>query len=247
MAELSADTLLGGRVQLAQAADGYRVAIDPILLAAATPVERGGRVLDAGCGTGAAMLCLLTRDARCTVVGVEAAVEVADLARTNLAMNGLSPRGSVITADLAALPEDIDAQPFDIVMTNPPFLPARAGTPSPRRQRQVAHVESMTLRSWIAVCLGALRPGGWLVMIQRADRTAEICAALAEETGEVGLMPLWPKPDTPLARRLIVRARKGSRGPTRLGRGLVLHEADGRYTEAAEAMLRHGAPLEWPR
>jgi tRNA1(Val) A37 N6-methylase TrmN6 len=247
MAELSADTLLGGKVQLAQPTDGYRVAIDPILLAAATPVERGARVLDAGCGTGAAMLCLLARDARCTAVGVEAADDLADLARANIAANGLASRASVMTADLAALSEDADGRPFDVVMTNPPFLPARSGTASPQRQRRAAHVESMTLESWIAACLAVLRPGGWLVMIQRADRTAEICAALAEETGGVGLMPLWPRTDAALARRLIVRARKGSRGPTRLGRGLVLHEADGRYTEAAQAVLRHGAPLEWPR
>ena len=47
----------------------------------------------------------------------------------------------------------------------------------------------------------------------------------------------------PLGERIIVQGRKGSRVGTKLLQGLVLHEADGRYTEAAEAVLRGGAAL----
>ena len=43
---------------------------------------------------------------------------------------------------------------------------------------------------------------------------------------------------------MIVRARKGIRSPLMLTRGLVLHEADGGYTAAAEAVLRGGAALD---
>jgi len=52
------DALLGGRVRLLQAKVGYRAAIDPVLLAAAIPARAGQRVLDLGCGAGAASLCL---------------------------------------------------------------------------------------------------------------------------------------------------------------------------------------------
>ena|GEM_PF-4880497 len=53
--------LLGGRVVCMQPVDGFRVAIDPVLLAAAVPAQAGERVLDAGTGTGAAALCLGAR------------------------------------------------------------------------------------------------------------------------------------------------------------------------------------------
>jgi tRNA1(Val) A37 N6-methylase TrmN6 len=43
-----------------------------------------------------------------------------------------------------------------------------------------------------------------------------------------------------------VQARKASRAGLRLLPGLVLHEADGRYTDKAEAVLREGAALEHP-
>ena len=55
------DRLLGGRVRLRQPAGGYRVAIDPIFLAASVPAEPHQLVLDVGCGAGAAMLCLAAR------------------------------------------------------------------------------------------------------------------------------------------------------------------------------------------
>ncbi|MBF0374243.1 MAG: methyltransferase, partial [Alphaproteobacteria bacterium] len=48
------DTLLDGRVRLRQPTHGYRAAIDPVFLAAAVPAGAGQRVLDAGCGAGAA-------------------------------------------------------------------------------------------------------------------------------------------------------------------------------------------------
>ena len=44
----SDDTLLGGRVKLRQPIDGYRVAIDPVLLAASVPARAQDRVLDIG-------------------------------------------------------------------------------------------------------------------------------------------------------------------------------------------------------
>jgi tRNA1(Val) A37 N6-methylase TrmN6 len=41
----------------------------------------------------------------------------------------------------------------------------------------------------------------------------------------------------------LLRARKGARGPAKILPGLVLHEADGRFTPAAEAILRDAAQI----
>ena len=43
---------------------------------------------------------------------------------------------------------------------------------------------------------------------------------------------------------MIVRARKGVATALRLAPGLTLHEADGRFSAAAEAVLREAAPLD---
>ena len=56
--DLSHDAFLGGRLRIAQPRAGYRAGIDPVLLAASIPARAGQNVLDLGCGSGIAALCL---------------------------------------------------------------------------------------------------------------------------------------------------------------------------------------------
>src|SRR6056297_1683975 len=84
---LSQDSLLGGTVNLAQPVGGYRVAVDPVLLAAAVRAEPGERVADLGCGTGAVSLCLAARLPECTVVALDRETDLAALTRANVAAN----------------------------------------------------------------------------------------------------------------------------------------------------------------
>ena len=99
------------------------------------------------------------------------------------------------------------------------------------------------LADWIDFCLTMAKPKGGVTIIQRADRLDDILSALCGRTGGIVVLPLWPRADGSDARRVIVHARKGSAAPMRLAAGLVLHRDAGRHTEAAEAILRDGAPL----
>jgi tRNA1(Val) A37 N6-methylase TrmN6 len=237
--ETTEDTLLGGRVRLLQPARGYRVAIDPVLLAAALPAALRGRVADLGCGVGAAALCAAVRLADARVVGIERDPAIADLARQNVARNDLTPRVEIVTADIRAAGADA----FDAVIANPPYLEAeRANAQSDARKAAATIEDDAALRVWIDTALARLRPKGTFVMIHRADRLDDLLAALRGRAGEIVVFPLWPKAGA-AAKRVIVRARKGLRSPLTLGAGLVLHEADGRYTAAAQAVLRDGDGL----
>lgn len=62
---------------------------------------------------------------------------------------------------------------------------------------------------------------------------------LSGKAGEITVFPLWPK-DGDNASRVIVRARKGIKTPMQLMNGLALHNADGSYTQAADAALKGG-------
>ena len=92
-------------------------------------------------------------------------------------------------------------------------------------------------------CETCLKPMGRLVMIHRADRVSEILGAVrAVDAGDIRILPILPKAGEP-ARRVIVDAGKGRRSPDTLFAGFVLHEADGGFTAAADAVLRNAAPL----
>ncbi|MHA1568545.1 MAG: tRNA1(Val) (adenine(37)-N6)-methyltransferase [Alphaproteobacteria bacterium] len=238
------DRLLGGRVRLLQPRAGYRAAIDPVLLAAAVAARPGASVLDAGCGTGAAALCLAARLSDCRITGIELQPGLAALARHSVTLNGWDARISVLDGDIADPPPELAPGGFDWVMANPPYLNPGGGDAPTVPARARAHVESAEtgLAAWVAFSLAMARRKGRVVFIHRADRLDELVAALRGPAGDIAILPLWPAAGR-AAKRVIVTARKGVRGPTRLLPGLVLHRADGGYTPEADAILSGGAGL----
>ena len=109
----------------------------------------------------------------------------------------------------------------------------------------MAHAETtLDLAGWIAACLRLLKPDGRLSLIHRADRLAEVLAALLARTGDVIVFPLWPVADGRPAKRVLIQASRGGRGPLRLLPGLALHEQDGSFTAMAEHVLRDGGALD---
>lgn len=239
------DRFLGGRLTLRQPASGHRAGIDPLFLAASVAVRAGERVLDLGCGSGIAGLCLLARQPEAQVTGLELQPALVELARANALANGMDGNFQVIEGSASDPPRFIRGRGFDYVMTNPPWYEAKAVRAPADLSRSAAHVEGdgIDLGEWIKAAAGMLRPKGRLALVHRADRLGDILAALAAcRLGEVRVTPLWPKAETP-ARRVLVSARAGVKTPLEIRPGLVLHRPDGAYTEAAEAVLRDGSAL----
>jgi len=240
---VSEDTLLGGRVRLCQPVDGARVSIDPVFLAAAVAVEPGELVLDIGCGTGAAMLCIAAREPQCRVVGLERQRELVRIAGDNLILNGMATRVSVMVGDLLQPPPRISAGAFDHVIANPPYLERGRGNETPNPARAEAMIEGdADLGDWVRFALSMVRPKGTVTFIHRADRIDAVLGHIAGRAGEVVVYPLWPGLGKP-ASRILVRSRKQVAAPARLAVGMVLHEPDGRFTASAEAILRGGEAL----
>jgi tRNA1(Val) A37 N6-methylase TrmN6 len=240
---VSEDALLGGRVRLRQPIDGARASIDPVFLAASIPVEPGQLVLDIGCGTGAAMLCVAVREPQCRVTGIERQRDLVRIAGDNIILNGMASRASVMVGDLLNPPPRISAGAFDHVIANPPYLDRARANETSNPARAEATIEGdAELGDWVRFALTMAKSKGTITFIHRADRIDAVLGQIAGRTGEVVVFPLWPGQGRP-ASRILVRARKQVAGPARLAVGLVLHEADGRFSQAAEAVLRGGEAL----
>jgi len=242
--EFTEDALLDGRVRLRQPREGFRAAIDSVVLAAAIPAVAGESVFEPGAGAGAAALCLARRVAGCHVVGIELQPDLVRLAGENARLNGLGDRIDVAIGDVAHTPPRIEPGGFAHVMMNPPHHVAERADVSPFPDRAMANsAGASSLAMWLDAGLRMLVRRGSLTLIHRADRLDEILALLHGRAGEIVVFPLWPGPGVKPAKRVIVRARKETRTPLRLAPGLVLHGADGRFTAEADAVLR-GAALE---
>ncbi len=200
-------------------------------------------MLDLGTGSGVAALCLARRVPGCFVVGLELQPDLARLAEENAALNGLDASVAAMQGDVAALLPALAPGSFDHVMANPPFLESGSGTLPPSAGKALAVAEGAAdLAIWVGAALAMVRPRGSVTVIHRADRLDALLAALAGRAGEIVLFPLWPGPGKP-AKRVLLRARRDVATPLRLASGLVLHEPDGRYTPAADAVLRDAAAL----
>lgn len=234
--ELTEDALLGGRVKLIQPREGFRAAMDPVLLAAFIPARAGESVLELGCGTGAAFLCLHARVPGLFITAVDRDPDLVDLAQRNAGLNLLPAQ--IHAADARELR---NLAPVHHAFANPPYW--SGGTPSPVAERRQAAHEDAALSEWIQAMARPLRTKGTLSLVLPAARFAEAAAGLrAGGCGAIRLLPLWPRAGVP-AKRILIQGRRGGLGPDEVLPGLVLHEADGRYTAAAEAVLRDAAAL----
>ncbi|MBY8974689.1 methyltransferase [Rhodobacteraceae bacterium NNCM2] len=235
---MSEDHFLDGRLRILQPLQGYRAATDPVLLAAATPARPGETVLDLGCGVGTAGFCLASRvDVRLS--GLEIQPEYVRLAERNSALNGIPI--TLFEGDAAAPPRELRQLVFDHVITNPPYHDASA-LPSPIPGKDMAHREEIGTPRWVAAALARVRPKGWLTIIHRTEKLAQILSAL-DGAGDIAIKPLVAREGRD-AKRVLVRARKGVRTPLRLCAPLVLHDgathnADGDdFSAKARAILR---------
>lgn len=236
---------LDGRVRLLQPARGYRAGLDAALLAAACDAGPGERVLDVGCGVGAALLAAAVRRPEAAFCGLERDAGAAALARRNAALNALESRVDILDGDVERPFRALGPPRFDLVLSNPPFFDDPAALRAPDPARRGAWISDPGLARWCAFMLEAAKDGGRLLLIHRADRLPDLLAALAVKAGSVQARPVHAFRDRP-AKRVLVRAVRGGRAPFRLLPPLVLHDEEGgKHSAATEDLLRGRAALGW--
>ncbi|HEX8570089.1 MAG TPA: methyltransferase [Caulobacteraceae bacterium] len=242
--ERTLDALLGGRVRLLQPKSGYRAGMDAALLAAAVEAAAGERVIEAGCGTGAALLQAAVRSPGARFTGVERAAMALAWAQESIALNEMQEHVQAIEGDVDAGFAPLGLKAFDAAFSNPPFFDDEAALRAPHRDKRGAWIAEGGLRAWTRFLLKAVREGGRITVIHRADRLADLLAQLGETAGSFRVRPVHPFADEP-AKRVLVRAVKTGRAPLVLLPPLVLHERGGGPTAEADAILRGEAALGW--
>lgn len=239
--------LLGGRIRYAQPKDGYRTGIEPVFMAAAVPARPGERVLEAGTGAGAGLLCLNARVGSLQGIGLEIEPVMAALAAQNFAANGATALAA-LCADVVTspLPRLLGAAPFDHILSNPPWHGADGTRPADELRDRAKMAEDGLLDQWIARLAPRLKPRGSLTLILPSRAIPEALSALTDGgCGSPVLFPLWPRAGRD-AKMVLIQAIKGGRADCRMLPGLTLHDGPA-YTMAAHAILRDGAALDLRR
>jgi tRNA1(Val) A37 N6-methylase TrmN6 len=237
------DAICRGELRLIQRRQGYRFSIDPILLAAFAANPRGKRAVDLGTGCGI-MALLLARRGASQVIGVELQAALVQLALRNARLNRCDDRVQVAHVDLRALREALPAGAFDLVVSNPPYVAARAGNINPEPEKAVARHEICCSLSDVAhAARYLLSDGGTLSVVFPAARLVDLLGAISA----TGLVPRRMRLVHTIANRparlVLVEAVKGGQVGLEAEPPLVLQDENGHYTPEADEILSAAGPM----
>lgn len=243
------DGFLDGKITIIQPKSGPRGAIDALFLAASVPAKAGERALDMGAGTGIVGIAMAWRVPGLDVTCIERQADLCGLAEENLTINGLADRARIVRADITAPASSLQSdglmlESFHHLAANPPFfVEGAARTPREPAKAQSHIAKPGAFAAWIRFAAAMAAPRGTLTLIHRPEALSDILTEMEGRFGGLKVLALYPARGEQ-ASRIIVQGTKGSKAPLQLHDGLVLHEAGGRYTPRADAVLREGRTLE---
>jgi tRNA1Val (adenine37-N6)-methyltransferase len=173
------DTFFHGRIRVIQPKKGYRFSVDAPLLADFIRTRRTDDILEVGTGSGIISLLLGRRPFR-QITAIEIQPGLAALARRNVTLNGLQERIKVVHADFRTYRP---GRKFDLVVSNPPYIPKAGGFLSKSTEKSIARHELRgSIGDLTQRIAGWLKPGGRACFVFPERRRADLLAA-AEASG----------------------------------------------------------------
>ena len=232
------DTIFGGALTIVQPANGYRFAIDSILLARFADVRPRDHVLELGAGCGVISVAIAASGRPRQIVALEIQPDLVDLIARNALLNNCNHL-TALRADLRrrTIPS-LKPSSFDVVVANPPYRAIRTGRISPNPARRIARDESnATLDAFIRAATRYCKDGGRPSFILTAARSVELIATLRKHHLEPKrLRFVHPHADRP-ATTLLIEARKRGGIEALIEPPLILYESLGVYTAEARRLL----------
>ncbi|HEX2694629.1 MAG TPA: methyltransferase [Acidobacteriota bacterium] len=227
------DPFYRGRFRILQGRKGYRFSVDAPLLADFVRMRPSDELLELGTGSGVISILLSIKPfARITAVEVQEGL--ADLARRNVALNGLEARIEIVRADLRTW---APGRRFDVVFSNPPYIRGRGGRLAASEEKSVAKHEIMgDIFDIMRATRAFLKQDGRAYFVYPGKRRKDFEDAVnAQGFGIGALRPVLPREGEEAS--LFLAVCGPSPGGAEELPPLVLYGPDGRYTAEAEAIF----------
>ncbi len=234
-ADETLDSFYHGRIRILQKKTGYRFSVDAPLLADFIRTRPDDELLEVGTGCGVIALLLSLKPFR-SLVALEVQAELADLARRNVALNGLEDRITVLEADVRAF---APGRRYDVVFSNPPYIRAKGGHLSRSPQRSAArHELAGTIFDIMRKTRELLKEDGRAYFIFPEKRRQDLMAAArAADFGLKALRPVRPRAAEPANLVLVELGPAEGAGEMVTLAPFVLYGDDGAYTAEAERVF----------
>lgn len=234
----SVDGLFRDKVRVIQAAKGYRVSEDALILTWFVRPQPNERILDAGTGCGIIAFGLAITEPSVSVVGLEIQDGLCDRAGRGVVLNRLDKNVSIVRGDLRQADLFFRPRCFDVVVCNPPYYDPNRGRLNVMEEKALArHQLLMPSSALFRVSRGLLGPSGRVALIYPAERLDQIEQALIETGFELSRM-LWIHPCEGAAPGLAcIEARPRGGAVDLIEDSLFLYDSQRMRTREAEAVM----------
>ncbi len=236
--EETIDRVFDDRVAVIQRRDGYRFALDSLLLARFVELRGKERVVDLGAGNGVVALSLAVLNGGVEMVGVELQQAMVERAKRGSVLNGVKKRVRMMRGDVRAVEESLAPRTFDAAVCNPPYRPSGSGRVNPDRERLLArHEVEGGLADFVRAGAYLLRHRGRMCMVYPSERAVELFAVMRQQ----GLEPRRVRfvqsfADAP-ATLVLAEGVKGARMSLTVLPPLVIYRREDEYTDETAEWL----------
>lgn len=155
-----------------------KVGTDGVLLGAWCDVAGAQRVLDVGTGCGLIALMIAQRNLDAAITAIDIDYDAVDEAKINIANSPWSNRVEVQCADFN---EFAAQEPFDLIVSNPPFFTENVMAPDESRNK-ARHSVTLTMEQLIINAKSILADDGSLALISPVEQEMSIRRCLVKSS-----------------------------------------------------------------
>lgn len=157
--------------KIIQKKKGFRLTVDSILLVNFLKLKKNTNLLDIGTGTGIMPLLLCRKEEINLITAVEIETEIAKMFEKTIEINSLESKIKLINTDIKNYKEE----PFDMIISNPPYMKLNEGYVSPHDYRAGArHEINLDLKELLINGKRLLKNGGSFNLVYRTNRFMEV-------------------------------------------------------------------------
>lgn len=210
----------------------HKVGTDGVLLGAWVNVLTAERILDIGTGSGVIALMLAQRtQATVRIDAIDISIEDCEQAKENVIASPWSEKIRIVPVAL----QEFESEPYDLIVTNPPFFIGSAKPPAEERTR-ARHTETLSPHELLLHAKRLLSPyGKFCIVLPNVEAQSLVSLALKQEWYCTRLCEFRARINKPTERVLLQLQQQKQET---VKESLILYEQDEDWTVAYKNLTR---------
>ena len=206
----------------------YTFTSDSVVLANFINLKKNDRCVEIGAGCGVISVLLSAKTNFDKIYAFEIQDEMAKLAEKNVILNDLQDKISIISDDVRNFKQHLEAESFDVVFSNPPYMKSSTARNANPVRDMARHDASLPINDLCKTAYSMLKFNGRFFVVYTATRTAELIYTLIENNLEPKRM-FFTENGKGKVILVVIEAVKGGRAGVEVLPHLETNDIDGKY------------------